>query len=169
MAVTTNNSAVSRHYSTVIRNRVRGLLQAIFLCALPALATADERVMPSSLNTADGSHSIDRHQLRSLCNDDLELRAKQLRSTAMSAEHRALNYHWLAAHAGENRQYEGGRAFSRIAQKMLRQYWQDKRRELGNKALLDEKGNLKRQYNGVDYGLTTSGGGLNIGFHYTFD
>ena len=144
-------------------------LQMTVLCALPSTAIAgDELFIPDSLNSSN-DRSERKAQLSSLCNKDLAMQAEQIRNTTMSAEQRKLNYQWLMIHSGEDRQYTGGRAFSKIAQKILRQYWQDKRQELGDNALLDDKGNLKRQYNGIDYGLTTSGGGLNVGLNYTFN
>ena len=162
-----------RTLMTVIRHCLRGrvLLSAVVCTAFSWGATADDSMfLPSEIKTSKKDPSATRSELRILCNEQLAKRSEQIRSSQMSATHRALNYDWLASYSEDSRQYHNGRAFGRIAQKMLRQYWDRKRLELGDKALLDEDGNLKqREFRGIDYGLTTSGGGLNFGLNYTFE
>ncbi|UTW46247.1 hypothetical protein KFE80_04995 [bacterium SCSIO 12696] len=138
---------------------------ATFACATSA---DDSQFLPSTLKPSQSKHSTAHPDLDTLCNKGLAERSQQIRSNEMSATHRALNYDWLASHAGEARQYHNGRAFGKIAQKMLRQYWDQKRQQLGDNALLDGNGKIQREFRGIDYGLTTSGGGLNFGLNYTF-
>ncbi|MDM3870336.1 hypothetical protein QSV34_03100 [Porticoccus sp. W117] len=147
------------------------MIPAAFCAIFSCNASADGNLfLPSEIKSSKKDSSIAHSELRSLCNEKLAERSEQIRSNRMSATHRALNYDWLSSYSEQGRQYHGGRAFGRMAQKMLREYWEYKRQTLGDGALLDEDGNLKqRNFRGVDYGLTTSGGGLNIGLNYTFE
>lgn len=138
---------------------------AMFACN--ALAD-DDMFIPSSLTSSKSESSPAYPELDTLCNKGLAQRSEMIRSNEMSATHRALNYDWLSSYSENSRQYHGGRAAGRIAQQLLRQYWNHKRKQLGNNALLDENGDFKREYNGIDYDFSTSGGGLNVGFSYTF-
>ncbi|MCV6605748.1 MAG: hypothetical protein OIF34_10610 [Porticoccaceae bacterium] len=149
----------------------RFLLSAVVCAAFSCSANAESNMfLPSEIKGSKKDDSSTRTELRSLCNKQLAQRSEQIRSNQMSATHRALNHDWLASYSEEHRPYHGGRAFGRIAQKMLREYWEQKRHKLGDKSLLDEDGKLRqREFRGIDYGLTTSGGGLNFGLNYTFE
>ncbi|MGS2722518.1 hypothetical protein ACVBEJ_02155 [Porticoccus sp. GXU_MW_L64] len=157
----------------ILRQVVSGrFMVPVAICAVFSCnASADRGLfLPSEIKSSKKDASLAHAELRSLCNEKLVERSEQIRSNRMSATHRALNYDWLSSYSDQGRQYHGGRAFGRMAQTMLKEYWEYKRQKLGDGALLDADGNLKqRKFRGVDYGLTTSGGGLNFGFNYTFE
>ena len=169
MALTTTITSLIRHWASV-RTLCPVALCATFSCT----AIADDSIfipsdLKSNLKSSNNERSSAYPDINTLCNKGLAKHSEMIRSNKMSATHRALNYDWLASYSEDGRQYHGGRAAGRIAQQMLRQYWDHKRRELGDNALLNEKGSLMREYNGIDYGFSASGGGLNFGFNYTFE
>lgn len=134
-------------------------------------ATAEEMLflpntLPLSADTIEHPFLV----VRSLSNLGLEEQASLLRSGEMSAAQRALNHQWLSIHSGEEDDVDGGKALSRIAKYTLREYWRNKRQQLGdNRFIPDSDGRIATQINDVDYDVKLSDNGLKFGFTYEFE
>ena len=164
----TRNARDSQPYRACL---LRRFAQGVCLCLVSLSVSADDLFLPNTLSSSldEERENLALQQLRSLSNDDLLEQAALLRSNEMTAEHRALNHQWLSIHAGECEEIKGSKVFSRIARKTFREYWRDKRRQLGDSKLIpDENGDINTKYNDIDYDFKISGGGLRIGFEYEF-
>lgn len=130
-----------------------------------SVAYANDLFLPNALT----SDNLQLAQVRVLSNDALIEQASMLRSSEMSAEHRALNHQWLAVQSGEMKQIQGSKVFSKIAKQAAKQYWRDNRKKFGESALLpDSEGKFKKPHKDIDYDIKISGGGLRLGFQYEF-
>lgn len=146
-------------------------LLAVGTCLIASFspwASADGFFLPNTLPYSTSSSQLD--HIRGLSNEELLLQADMLRSNEMSAEHRVLNHQWLSFQCGESDPVLGGKVFSHIAKKALREYWRNERHKMGSNRLLpDENGELKTEFNDIDYDVRISSDSLTFGFQFEFN
>lgn len=134
--------------------------------AAPSLADdAANQGLPSEVN---GYHQDDRGVYASLTNEELFLRAEQLRDANIDLSQRVMNYRWLSEQSDQEKTTQGGRAISKLAERKLRAYLDEREGSAWIKQKLlpdnDGSGFIKS----VDYDLKLRSDQLVIGVEYEF-
>ncbi len=168
MAAAVISQYKTSHYLFTTLLVLQGLCSVIFVS--PATAE-DAMFLPNTLPySASEDNASTINEVRTLSNLNLAEQARLMRSGEMSAEQRAINYQWLSIHAGEESGVNTGKAFSRIVQQTLLEYWQSKHSQSrDNKFITDRDGDISTQLYDVDYKVRLSDNGIKFGFKYEFD
>ncbi len=124
----------------------------------------DELFLPNTLTHGDNRQYIN---VSNLNNIQLSMRAEALRSQALNANQRALNYQWLESHQNENF-IIGSKAYKTLFKRGFKKYWNRKRHEnFKNKYIpdLDGRGAMSSE---IDYDLHVNSHGLTLELTYQF-
>lgn len=134
---------------------------------LPATGLTDPRdsFQPNELkHLRDGTTQ----PYSTLSNEDLVIRASQLRDNDISPSQRAMNYQWLSSQSGTESAVDGGKALSKLAERQLKAYLDERASTqwIRSKLMPDESGN--GFFKAVDYDLKVRSNKLVIGLTYDF-
>jgi len=103
-----------------------------------------------------------------LSNEDLAIRAAQMRYEALTPSQRAMNYQWLSEHSDSEKTVHGERAITKLIERHLKSYIDEKAGGiwLKEKLMPDPSGNgfIKS----VDYDVKLRSDQLVIGITYDF-
>jgi len=124
----------------------------------------DELLLPNTLTRGDNRQRID---VSNLNNIQLSMRADALRSQALNANQRALNYQWLVSHQNEEF-IVGSKAYKTLFKRGFKKYWNRKRHEkFKSKYIpdLDGQGAMTRE---MDYDLHINSHELTLKLTYQF-
>ena len=103
-----------------------------------------------------------------MSNQDLLEHARRFREQNVSREQIELNRQWAESTADDDF-IQGGKAFSRLLQRSLKDYWQTKRQEsFGDDSRVPDIYGRGKVSNSVDYDIELKSDELNIGLSYEF-
>jgi len=148
---------------------ISALMSVIFACSYADTLFAEEYFLqPSEVNSTFSNKTSYRF-VDTLSNERLAEQVLFMRSTEMTATHRALNHQWLAAHSGQEKQTSGNKILSKIAKKTFKEYWNNRDNEYGSVSLTaDDLGELRTNYNHIDYKLRLNKNGVKLKLDYEF-
>lgn len=151
-----------------MRRYTGAALIAFSLCFLfpeTSFADPDGTFQPNELKHLRDSKA---KPYTTLSNEDLIIRANQLRDNDISPNQRAMNYQWLSSHSGAESTVDGGKALSKLAERQLKAYLDEREstKWIRSKLMPDESGN--GFFKDVDYDLKLRANKLVIGLTYDF-
>ena len=124
----------------------------------------DELFLPNTLTHGENRQHTN---VSNLNNSQLSMRAEALRSQALNANQRALNYQWLVSH--QNKKFIlGSKAYKTLFKRGFKKYWNRKRHEnFKNKYIpnLNGQGAMSSE---MDYDLHVNSRGLTVELTYQF-
>lgn len=108
------------------------------------------------------------HSFTTLSNEDLALRADQMRVDALTPSQRAMNYQWLSEHSDNEKHIHGEKAITKLIERHLKSYIDERAggEWIKSKLMPDSGGNgfIKN----VDYDVKLNANKLVIGVTYEF-
>lgn len=157
-----------RHSASNLRRYTGAALVAFSLCILTTeftIAGPNDTFQPNELKHLRDSKA---KPYTTLSNEDLIIRANQLRKTEISPNQRAMNYQWLSSHSGVESTVDGGKALSKLAERQLKAYLDEREstKWIRSKLMPDESG--QGFFKDVDYDLKLRSNKLVIGLTYDF-
>ena len=140
-----------------------GLL--LFIASSAACADATNALfLPSEVKSSNSGI----HSFTTLSNEDLLIRANQMKYDELTASQRAMNYQWLSEHSGSEDAVRGNKAVSKLVERHLKAYIDNRggSRWIKSKLMPDSSGNgfIKS----VDYDVKLRSDKLVIGISYEF-
>ena len=120
--------------------------------------------LPSEVKSPNGRV----HSFTTLSNEDLLIRADQMKHDRITPSQRAMNYQWLSEHSGSEDAIHGDKAVSKLVERHLKAYLDERggSRWLEN-TLLPESSD-RRFIKGVDYDVKLRANRMVIGVSYEF-
>lgn len=151
-------------YPLIVVKATCALGAALLLLASTPAAAETDTLMTSDIRAyTDGMTSY-----ATLSNEDLLIRADQLRTTRISPHQRIMNYQWLSEQSGQSDTVEGGNAISRLIERHLKAYLKDTDSSKKLKETLMPEGNGNGFIKGVDYDVKLRANKFVIGVSYEF-
>ena len=103
-----------------------------------------------------------------LTNEDLAIRADQMRDSVLSPSQRAMNYQWLSEHSGSEDAIHGNKAISKLLERQLKAYIDERAGGMWIKQKLMPDSSGQGFIKSVDYDLKLRSNKLVIGVTYEF-
>ena len=124
----------------------------------------DELFLPNTLTHGDNRLHIN---VSNLNNIQLSIRANALRSQALNANQRALNYQWLKNHQNEDF-IVGSKAYKTLFKRGFKKYWNRKRHEKFKSKYIPDLDGQGAMSSEMDYDLHVNSHELTLKLTYQF-
>ena len=141
-----------------------GCVLSLLFASTTAHADPSEGVfLPSEIRSYNHNQSF-----TTLSNEDLELRAEQIRYNSLTPSQRAMNYQWLSEHSGSEKAIHGNKAVTKLIERQVKAYIDENAGGVWIKQKLMPESNGQSFIKDVDYDLKLRSNKLVIGITYEF-
>ena len=152
-------------FSSMLAGRmVRSAALLLPLVAGSAMAEElDTLFLPSEIKSYNHSQSF-----TTLSNEDLAIRADQIRYNRITPSQRAMNYQWLSEHSGAEDPVHGEKAVTKLLERHLKAYIDERAGGRWIKQKLMPETNNDGFIKAVDYDVKLRANRMAIGITYEF-
>lgn len=103
-----------------------------------------------------------------LSNEELLIRAEELKGSQLTRPQRTMNFHWLSQQSGNEKAFHGGRAFSKLLERRLKVYLDERDTGKWLRGKLMSEDNRSSFVDDMDYDLKVRSDEFVIGISYEF-
>ncbi len=141
------------------------LLTGLLTGSVAALADpSNEPFLTSEVKSFTGAP----HSFTMLSNEDLALRADQMRVDTLTPSQRAMNYQWLSEHSDSEKHIHGEKAITKLIERHLKSYIDERAGGEWIKSKLMPDSDGSGFIKSVDYDVKLNANKLVIGITYEF-
>lgn len=103
-----------------------------------------------------------------LSNEELLIRAEELKDSQLTQPQRTMNFHWLSQQSGNEKAFQGGRAFSKLLERKLKVYLDERDTGKWLRGKLLPQNGRSSFVDDMDYDLKVRSDEFVIGISYEF-